>query len=263
MITVTDARNQIIQLAMPARRIVSLVPSTTESILDFGCQQHLLGITRYCPRDLCPQATLVGGTKDLEMDRLVALQPDLILGNIEENTPQLFAQLEAAGFPLYAAFPHHVDEAIHELLQLGRLVGKQQKAQEWQQKINRLRPQHSQPSFNFIYVIWRNPWMAVNGNTFISNLLEEAGGINHFASQQPRYFEFQWDDVKDLQNTYVLLSSEPSPFRQKHRLEWHEQTSTNMDNIRLIDGAMCSWHGTRIAQALDYLRFFFAPSRSS
>ena len=124
-LTATDARGTTLTLAAPPQRIVSLVPSTTESLFALGCGERVVGITRFCvhPAEGLVGRVKVGGTKDLDMARLCALQPDLVIGNAEENTRELFAAIEAEGIPLHVAFPRTVDDALADLLTIRQEFG--------------------------------------------------------------------------------------------------------------------------------------------
>jgi iron complex transport system substrate-binding protein len=252
----TDGRGITLSLARPPRRIVSLVPSTTESLLALGCGERVVGVTRFCvhPAGVAEGRVKVGGTKDLVLDRLEALQPDLVIGNVEENTPTMFSAIERR-FPLYAAFPRTVDDAIVELGTLGALVGAEAAAERWMDRIAAARARlHAarRPGRLFAYLIWRAPWMAVSGDTFISAMLAEAGLLNALSGAETRYPVVEPSDLRGVDT--VLLSSEPFPFSEKHRAELAGLAGIPDRRISLVDGELCSWHGVRMAAALDWLR---------
>ena len=219
--TITDGRGKAIRLSAPPRRIVSLVPSTTESLFALGVGASVVGITRFCvhPAEELTGRVKVGGTKDLVWERLEALQPDLVIGNVEENSSAMFEAIEER-YPLYAAFPRTVDEAIADLRTMGRLVGAAEAAAQWADRIESARAAlraQVRPGTRYAYLIWRNPWMVVNGDTFISAMLAEAGCVNAFASAEARYPTIAPADLTDVDA--VLLSSEPFPFKEKHVAE--------------------------------------------
>ncbi|MFT5682710.1 MAG: iron complex transport system substrate-binding protein [Myxococcota bacterium] len=252
---ITDGRGKILSLAAPPKRIVSLVPSTTESLFALGCGESVVGITRFCvhPADRLAGLVKVGGTKDLVIERLEALKPDLVIGNVEENTTEMFQTIEDR-FPLYAAFPRTVDDAIDDLRTMGRLIGAEPEAAQWADRITAARQRlHAavRPGKDFAYLIWRNPWMAVSGDTFISAMLAEAGRVNALADAPTRYPTIEPAQLAEI--GAILLSSEPFPFQDKHREELADLAGIPTSRISLVDGELCSWHGVRMAAAFDWL----------
>ena len=257
MITVTDDRGLELSFAAPPRRVVSLVPSTTETLFALGAGEAVVGVTRFCvhPAEGLGGLTRVGGTKDLLLDRLLALKPDLVIGNAEENTREIFAEI-APHVPLLVAFPRGVDEALHDLHRLGVVMGREAEAEALLQTIHAeraaLRAEAAQiPGFRYTYLIWREPWMGVNDYTFISALLAEAGGVNALAGVSPRYPTVSPEAL--VEGGVVLLSSEPFPFKERHRDELCA-LGVAPERIFFVDGELCSWHGARLAEALPMLR---------
>ena len=253
---VIDGRGSTISLPAPPQRIVSLVPSTTESLFAIGCGESVVGITRFCvhPAERLAELTKVGGTKDLVWERLEALQPDLVIGNAEENSREMFAQIEAR-YPLYVAFPRTVDDAIADLRTMGQLVGQAAAAEAHAQRIEAaraaLRLQAAGRRRRVAYLIWRKPWMTINGDTFISAMLAEAGLVNAFADAEERYPTITPADLSTVDA--VLLSSEPFPFAEKHRAEVADLAGIDVAQAVLVDGELCSWHGVRMAQAFAWM----------
>ncbi|MFT5587742.1 MAG: iron complex transport system substrate-binding protein [Cognaticolwellia sp.] len=235
-----DARGQALLLPRPPQRIVSLVPSTTETLFALGLGDRVVGVTRFCESPAQVKGlSKVGGTKDVELDRLLALQPDLVIGNVEENSLQIAEQV-GAHFPLWMAFPKSVDDALQDLRDLGEICGVSPAAERWVARIQAARASLKPVPFTYLYLIWRKPWMAAGQDCFISALLEEFGGENLVPG---RYPELDLQQMRDLDPERVLLSSEPFPFAEKHRAEL-EGLETH-----LVDGALCSWHGVRLERA--------------
>ena len=235
-----DARGQALHLQALPQRIVSLVPSTTESLFALGLGERVVGVTRFCESP--PQVKAlpkVGGTKDLDLERLIALEPDLVIGNVEENSEQIAEQVDAH-FPLWMAFPKSVDEALQDLRDLGQICGVEGAAQDWVSRIQAARASLQAQPFTYLYLIWRKPWMAAGQDCFISALLREFGGENLVPG---RYPTLELERMQDLKPERVLLSSEPFPFAEKHRPEL-----VGLET-RLVDGALCSWHGVRLERA--------------
>jgi ABC-type Fe3+-hydroxamate transport system substrate-binding protein len=250
-----DARGLRFAPAAPPRRIVSLVPSTTESLFALGAGPSVVGVTRFCvhPAEGLRGLSRVGGTKDLDLARLAALDPDLVLANAEENTREIFAAIEGR-WPLFVAFPRDLDTAIADLRDLGRLVHQEAAAAALVGRIQAARAAlAARPPRRALYLVWREPWMAVSPDTFISALLAEAGLHNPLPADGPRYPTLEPAALAALDPDLVLLSSEPFPFREKHRAELAARSGLPLERFRLVDGERCSWHGARLEQALPYL----------
>ena len=255
---VVDDRGVLVRCASPPRRIVSLVPSSTETLCELGLADRLVGRTRFCvhPAQILQDIPKVGGTKDVDPDRVRALEPDLIVGNCEENSREIFEALAGIA-PLYAAFPKTVDDATADLQRLGELVGVQDAARAWLTRIQQARialRAESPAPLRFAYLIWRDPWMTISGDTFISGMLSEAGLVNAFEAHTDRFPTTTPAQLRDLDLDLVLLSSEPFPFRARHARELQAADVRPRFGIVAADGEMLSWHGTRIAQGLDWLR---------
>ncbi|TVQ87081.1 MAG: cobalamin-binding protein [Deltaproteobacteria bacterium] len=232
-----------------------MVPSTTETLFDLGCGARVVGCTRFCvrPADRVRGLPKIGGTKDVEVDRVRALSPDLIFGNCEENTREIFEALEPIA-PLWAPLPRTVDEALLDLRVTGRLVDQVERAESWSCRIRqareRLHAARTEP-FTYAYLIWRDPYMSVSDDTFIASMLSELGGVNAFAHHPVRFPTVTADQLGALAPDRVLLSSEPFPFRDRHRSELCEASGLPPDRVRFIDGELASWHGTRMARAFE------------
>jgi len=253
-----DGRGHEIRLDRRPERIVSLVPSTTETLHHLGCEDRVVGVTRFCvhPQPWVRSLPLVGGTKDVDIQRVRALKPDLVLGNCEENTREIFAALEPE-FPVYASFPKTVDQAIDDLGSIGRLLQVEKQAEDWRVKIQeqqrelRSIRQRLEP-FSYAYLIWRDPWMSVSNDTFIASMLAEAGGTNALGSRSHRFPTLTNSDLMECGADLFLLSSEPFPFRPRHREEI-AALGISESRVRFVNGEFCSWHGVRMRSAMAYL----------
>ena len=254
MVEVIDARGVTVTLPHPPQRIVSLVPSTTETLFALGLGSRVVGITRYCvhPAPELGGIVKVGGTKRIEADRLRALKPDLIVGNIEENTREIFELCESI-CPLYTAFPQTVDDALTDLLKVGSLTSTDEQAASHHRAIREAREAVTPEPFTYAYLIWRGPYMGLNSSTFIAALLAEVGGRNVFATREPRYFELTPEELRAAEPDVILLSSEPFPFKDRHLQELVSETGLPAERFALVDGELCSWHGVRMADGLRYL----------
>lgn len=252
---IVDGRGRPCDLEGVPQRIVSLVPSTTETLHDLGAAERVVGITKYCvhPRPWVDGVEKVGGTKKVDVQRIAALQPDLILANCEENTREIFDALDPVA-PLYAAFPRTVDEAIADVTRTGALVGCPEAAARWRADIESAREEAraAARTFRYAYLIWRKPWMAVSADTFIAALLAEVGGVGVFAEHDDRFPAVTAAELSGADPDVVMLSSEPFPFQDKHRAELAAATGLPIERFVLVDGELLSWHGTRMAAGLRY-----------
>ena len=243
-------------MTRPLQRIVSLVPSVTETLAALGAGERVVGRTRYCvhPRPWVAGVPAVGGTKDPDLPAIAALRPDLIVVNREENRPAQFPALAAIA-PLHETFPRSVTAAIEELAALGERVGAGPAGRALAGRIAQARAAARAaaaglPTFRYAYLIWRAPWMSVNADTYVHALLAEIGGENVFAGAAARYPEIEPEALAAARPDHVLLSTEPYAFRPEHGAE----LPGLQDRCRSVDGELLSWHGSRMEAAFAYLR---------
>jgi len=233
-------------------RIVCLVPSLTEMLVDLGLKDKLVGVTKFCvhPEDIRSTAEVIGGTKTVKIDKIKSLQPDFILANKEENELEDIEKLSEN----YSVYVSDINK-IEDLLQLIRDIDEIFKIPESSKQlvdniktnfIKFRRKIEDQPKLKVAYFIWRDPWMVVGFSTFINYMLE----LNNFENVHkdlPRYPEV---DINDLEVVdYVFLSSEPFPFKDQHKSEFKIPS----EKIKIVDGEYFSWYGSRLLQAFDYL----------
>jgi len=257
-VSVIDGRGKEVMLPSVPARIVSLVPSTTESLFELGCADRVVGVSRFCvhPTEVS-EVPRVGGTKDVDIDRVLALEPDVVIGNCEENTREVFDALEAH-VPVYAAFPRTVDEAMDDVGALGRLIGAELAAARWRAEADRARADLKQEIaergfFRYGYLIWRQPWMTISNDTFIASMLREAGGVNVFGEHASRFPVVEGNELGAAGLDLLFLSSEPFPFREEHAAEIAGVSGLLRGQVRFVDGEYCSWHGVRMREAFEYL----------
>lgn len=268
----TDARGRALSLEATPERIVSLVPSTTETLFALGVGHRVVGRTRFCvhPVDQVADVPIVGGPKDPQIERVRALAPDLVLANAEENRAQDVAALETLT-PVYVTFPRTVPQAITDLRTLGAISGQVERAEEIaaaiEEELARLRALAAQREpFRFAYLVWRQPYMTVNRDTYIHDLLAAGGGINVFADEPERYPHTSAQEIFGRKPDLIFLPSEPYPFDQEHRDELLGQCGDPdrwRGRILLVDGEMFSWHGARTREGLRYYRVLLQELESS
>ncbi|MEI6948310.1 helical backbone metal receptor [Paraflavisolibacter sp. H34] len=235
-------------------RIISLVPSQTELLYHLGLEQEVVGITKFCvhPESWFRSKTRVGGTKQLHLDTIRQLRPDLILANKEENVKEQVETL-AQEFPVYTSDVADLAGALEMIRALGALTGKAAEAgllaQEIEKRFLQLRRSVRPLPLRTAYLIWRQPYMTVGGDTFINNMLRAAGLENLFGGRT-RYPVTSVEELQALGCELLLLSSEPYPFKEQHRIEL--QALLPQARIELVDGELFSWYGSRLLLAPAY-----------
>ncbi|WP_460894475.1 helical backbone metal receptor [Rufibacter soli] len=246
--------NRQVELRQPPQRIVSLVPSQTELLFDLGLGEKVVGVTKFCvhPKAQVKAVTKVGGTKDFKLEVIEQLKPDLIIGNKEENDQVLIEALEQE-FPVWMSDIYTLQDALDMITGIGQVTGATDKAEalvkEIHQSFASLPPAF--PPIPTAYFIWRKPYIAVGGDNFIDHMLQCCGFDNVF-KQLPRYPELNKDTIQAANPKLILLSSEPYPFKEKHLAEF--QAICPEAQIKIVDGEMFSWYGSRLIQTVPYLR---------
>ncbi|MEZ4853669.1 ABC transporter substrate-binding protein [Flavobacterium sp.] len=242
------------------KRIVSLVPSQTELLYDLGLEDSIVGITKFCvhPFHLKSTKTIVGGTKNIKFDKIKTLQPDIIICNKEENTKEIVEELQKI-CPVWVTNIYTIEDNAKMILDFGNIFNKRVEAQKWIDKINFA--YHNFERFikekqhhKVAYFIWANPYMVAGKHTFINSLLKLAKFKNVYEDESSRYPEIELEKIKIKYNPdYILLSSEPFPFKEEHVLEMSNYTETIP--FIFVDGEMFSWYGSRLLKAFEYFKF--------
>lgn len=254
----TDQLGRAIKVSVTPMRIVSLVPSQTELLVTLGLSDAIVGVTKFCvhPDAIRKEKKIVGGTKNIHLDKIRELNPDIILCNKEENTKEIVEILEKQ-YPVHVSDISTVEESLELIDQYGEIF---KKANQAAILISEIRSElksflefvKDKPQKKVAYFIWRKPWMVTGKGTFIHHLLEVNGFINLFGTQNryPEIPEEQLSKLKDLD--LVLLSSEPFPFSEEHKNEVLKMLPDT--KVILVDGEYFSWYGSRLAQAFKYFR---------
>jgi len=246
-----DQIGQTLEISKNPKRIISLVPSQTELIVDLGFQDALVGITKFCvyPKHLRKTVTVVGGTKQVHLDRIQQLSPDIIIANKEENTQAIVNECSKIA-PVWVSDIGNLKAAFSMIISLGEILGNANRAQEIVSQIishqQAFRSEISiQQSLEVAYVIWKNPYMVAGNDTFIHAMLEENGFKN--SCQQQRYPEVTIQRLQEAD--LILLSSEPFPFKKEDVIALQKELK---NPVLLVDGEFFSWYGTRLLGAFAY-----------
>lgn len=250
MLEIKDQIGRSIQFKSPAKRVVSLVPSLTELVYDLAGKEVLQGCTIWCvhPIGLKEELQIIGGTKNIQIETIRDLNPDLIVANREEN---LHEQLDPLlqEFPVYVSDIKNVDHCLACIKDLGQILAKENEASKLINKAKDLRASLLRKNSNFLYFIWKNPYMVAGPDTYISALLEEIGFNNLAPVNQERYPKLEWADIQELNPEIILLSSEPYAFNSEDTLPFYQQDF----KVKVVDGERLSWYGSRLIKALEYL----------
>lgn len=252
----TDQIGRIVEVPFPPGRIVSLVPSQTEWLYDLGLDEEVVGITKFCihPEHWYRTKTRVGGTKQLHLDIIRKLQPDLILANREENEKSQLEELMPE-FPVWVSDIYTLADALQMMLTLGEMTQRETRAKALVQQIciafEKLEKRVSsrQVTLRAAYFIWYRPWMVAASHTFIDHLLQRCGFQNAFAHLE-RYPQVEASDIMQVKPELILLSSEPFPFKAIHQQAL--QSLLPEAACYFVDGEMFSWYGSRLLYAPDY-----------
>jgi len=240
-------------------RVVSLCPSLTELVFDLGAGDSLVGRTRFCvhPADRVQAVEKVGGTKNPKIERIVELGPDLVLMNEEENRAEDAAALRAAGIRVHTSMPRDAGETAAMVRSIGMALSHTREAElvaeDIERRADRVRRKASEyPPVRYACLIWREPLMTVNDDTFIAGLLSLAGGRNVFGARRDRYPVITADELHAADPLRILLPNEPFPFQEEHAEALSALSGLPRDRFRLADGELLSWHGSRTPRGIDY-----------
>lgn len=236
------------------KRIVSVVPSQTELLFDLGLNDAVIGITKFCihPEEWFKTKTRVGGTKTLNLEKIKALNPDLIIANKEENTKEQIVFLQNK-YPVWTSNISSLTDSLDMIRQIGLMTSTLENSISICNKIEndflRLTSLDVKP-LKTIYLIWKDPYMSVGSSTFIHHVLSKAGFTNLIKSNS-NYPLLSKEEILELNPELIMLSSEPYPFKNKHKLEL--ETWCPNAQVILVDGEMFSWYGSRLTKTVDYL----------
>ncbi len=243
-----------VAVPFPPQRIVSLVPSQTELLIDLGLGSRVVGVTKFCihPPETRQNATIIGGTKNFDFEKIAALKPDLLIGNKEENYQAGIEQLMAQ-YPVWMSDISTLPQALDMIRRVAFITGEKERGEKMAAEITNSFTALTAPPVPIAaaYFIWRKPYMVAAGGTFIDDMLGRAGFRNVFA-QLGRYPEITPEQLRAAAPERILLSSEPYPFGEKHVAEFQEICPAA--KIQIIDGELFSWYGSRLRLTPAYFQ---------
>jgi len=251
MIRSEDQLGIIHEFSQAPRRIVSIVPSQTELLYDLGLTSEVVGITKFCihPEEWFRTKTRVGGTKNVNIEKVRELNPDLIIGNKEENTLNDIQELREIA-PVWMSDIYSLQDALEMIKSLGSLCLRGNEglllANRIEQNFDQLTPVEEHK--RILYFIWKDPYMAAAKNTFIDHILTEHLGLVNALVDEERYPSVELSQIEAPE--LIFLSSEPYPFNESH-IEGLTKRFPN-SKVILVDGEYFTWYGSRLEGAPKY-----------
>ena len=253
----TDAVGTTHKKAGSTARIISLVPSITELLCDLGLGDQLVGRTGFCihPRETVRKIPKVGGTKDVDIRKLLKQAPTHVIVNIDENRLDLVSEIKSFVDNIIVTHPLGPDDNLELYELIGFIFSRVKEAtalaQEFRTMKNSLLSMRDWPTQRILYLIWRDPWMTISADTYISRVLKLVNWESFPQVSTTRYPSIDLEDYIGVVDR-VLLSSEPYAFRKKHINEVSKLLDEQMP-VMLVDGEMLSWYGSRAVDGLKYL----------
>lgn len=255
-----------VEISSSPMRIISLVPSQTELLYDLGLNDEVVGITKFCihPQHWLKEKTIVGGTKQLNHQKIESLKPDLIIGNKEENSKNDI-ELLMQKYPVWMSDINTLKEALQMIESIANITQTSKKGNQLIEKINHefeLLPHANQSKKRIAYFIWNKPMMVAGKDNFINSILSSLGFENVFANQlnspqiSYRYPQITSTELAAAAPDTIYLSSEPFPFKDKHVQQF--KAICPDAEIKIVDGEMFSWYGSRLSFAPTYFKTLIA-----
>lgn len=248
----TDHLGRKVVLPESPKRIISICPAITETLFSLGLEKEIVGRTKYCifPKGIVDQVQIVGGTKEINFEKVKEIQPDLIFAEKEENTEEIVLELEKIA-PVFVLEVKSIQNAYRFITTLGEVTATTMTAKllltACQKSFQSIK---SRENGKAAYVIWRKPYMVVGGTTYINDVLQVMGFENPFTNEESRYPTVTNEQLTNANLDKLFLASEPFPFQQKHLAEF--QAFLPNTEIILVDGEMF-WYGSRMLVAGEYL----------
>ncbi len=238
---------------MPAyKRIISLVPSLTELLIDLGLKEYMAGRTKFCvhPEGEVESIEIIGGTKNPDIEHITSLNPDFILANKEENKKKDIEKLSIAATTMVTEIDS-VSDALIAIHEIGQLFERETEATNIIEQINKtMDAKPETPPLRTIYLIWKNPWMTVGKGTYIHDVMQSYHLQNLYGNQR-RYPRTTLEEMQELNPEVVLLSTEPYPFKEENINELRAFFPDA--KVELVNGEWFSWYGSRMYRAFDEL----------
>ncbi|MBA5791881.1 ABC transporter substrate-binding protein [Flavobacterium sp. xlx-214] len=259
MIEITDDLGAVHFFENTPKRIITLVPSLTETLYELGLEEQIIGVTKFCvhPYHLKSVKINVGGTKNVHIEKIKALNPDIIIANKEENTLDVVDSLRGI-CPVFVTDIVTVEDTLKTISDFGTIFKRTTDAKKWIEKIDFAHKDFQTFMIDkawqkAAYLIWREPYMAAGSDTFINEMLKLNKFENIYENLEGRYPEVEIRKMRIQGDPeLVFLSSEPYPFKEEHAFEIGR--ATHHAKTVFVDGEMFSWYGTRLFKAFQYFK---------
>jgi ABC-type Fe3+-hydroxamate transport system substrate-binding protein len=272
-IQLSDDLGLRVELPHAPHRIVSLVPSWTETLYVFGLEREVVGVTKFCvePKAQVAAVAKIGGTKNPDIRAIVALNPDLVIANKEENRLEDIERIRANGVPVFTTYPRTVAGAVDSILRLGRVVARESEAAAMAREIT-LCVSGIEASLGVwahlrirvLCPIWKNPWMCFNADTYSHDVLRMLGYNNVYANAGERYPVVTLDDAVERRPDIVILPDEPYKFDEADIAELKPRLPAALARRMLIvSGRDLHWYGAHMALGLKSLSDRLAKVRAA
>ena len=272
-INLTDDLGFRVELKSPPRRIISLVPSWTETLFAMGLGEHVVGVTKFCvePADGVASIAKIGGTKNPDLRAIVKLEPDFVIANAEENRREDVEKMRTHGVAVFTTYPKTIPGAVESILKLGKALGKESEADTMAREIVRNVSGieasvgvWSKLPFRVFCPIWKNPWMAFNADTYAHDVLRMLGFNNIYASAGERYPRTTLAEALDLRPDFVLLPDEPYEFGPRDVEELKPLLPPALSRrVVVINGRDLHWYGAHMVTGLKSLAELLARMRAA
>jgi ABC-type Fe3+-hydroxamate transport system substrate-binding protein len=254
-----DSLDRELEIVRPPARIVSLVPSLTETLFALGVGDAVVGVTDFCvhPEQAVRAKPRVGGTKNPSVEAILELDPDLVVANKEENRRRHVEELAAEGVPVFVTDARTVERALIEIETLGAITDSAASAheivRETRAALRRAAARAHGEATRVVALVWKDPYMAVGGDTFAHDLLQCCGGRNPFERADSRYPRISAADLERAAPEVILLPTEPYAFGERDRCELLELRcpASRRRRVHIVEGELLSWYGPRMPRALE------------
>jgi len=262
-----------VDLESPPARIVSLVPSWTETLFALGLGERVVGVTKFCvaPAERVESLRKVGGTKNPDLRTIATLAPDLVIANAEENRREDVERMRSQRFPVLVTYPRTVPAAVESLLKIGRLAGREAEAGAMAREITRTVSEveadvgvWAKLRLRAFCPIWKKPWMAFNADTYAHDVLRMMGFNNVYAAAGKRYPATTLDEAIELRPDVVLLPDEPYEFSDKDVDELRMVLPPGLARrVLIVSGRDLHWYGVHMVSGLKSLAQRLARVRAA
>ncbi len=272
-VNITDDLGFRLELKSPPRRIISLVPSWTETLFAMGLGNEVVGITKFCvePADAVASIQKIGGTKNPDLRTIAKLEPDFVIANAEENRREDVEKIREQGVAVFTTYPKTIPGAVESILKLGTALARESEANAMAREIVRNVSVieasvgvWSKLPFRVFCPIWKNPWMAFNADTYAHDVLRMLGFNNIFASAGERYPTTTLAEAIERKPDIVLLPDEPYEFKDRDVEELKKLLPAPLARrVMIVSGRDLHWYGVHMVKGLTTLASKLARLRAA